>query len=53
LGSAIFVHLGEGKGMPTAGCVAMAEPDLLSILQWLDPARRPLIIMGTYEELLK
>lgn len=46
-GSAIFLHLWRGRGMPTAGCIALAERDLLRILGWLDPAANPLIIMGT------
>ncbi|MBA4417660.1 MAG: hypothetical protein C0392_07090 [Syntrophus sp. (in: bacteria)] len=47
LGSAIFVHLWKRKGTVTAGCVAMSEKDLVAILRWLDPAQKPMIIMGT------
>jgi L,D-peptidoglycan transpeptidase YkuD (ErfK/YbiS/YcfS/YnhG family) len=43
-GSAIFMHVGGSK--PTSGCIAMAEPDLLRIMRWLDPARDPHIVMG-------
>lgn len=46
LGSAIFLHLWKGTGAPTSGCVAMAEKDLLRILAWLDPKKKPLIAMG-------
>ena len=35
-GSAIFVHIWQ-PGQPTAGCVAMAEGDLLQLLGWLQP----------------
>ncbi|MDR3564576.1 MAG: L,D-transpeptidase family protein [Negativicutes bacterium] len=44
-GSAIFMHLWRG-GEPTAGCVALAEEDLLRILSWLQPSKQPLIILG-------
>lgn len=45
-GSAIFLHLWSGPFVPTAGCVALAEADLLRLLAWLDPAGRPVIILG-------
>jgi L,D-peptidoglycan transpeptidase YkuD (ErfK/YbiS/YcfS/YnhG family) len=45
-GSAIFFHLWKGKGMATAGCIALSEADLLRILKWLDPAAKPLVVMG-------
>lgn len=46
-GSAIFFHLWKGKGLATAGCIALAEADLIRILKWLDPAATPLVVMGT------
>ena len=49
-GSAIFLHVWK-DGKPTAGCVAMSEEIVLKILAWLDPAKEPLIIMGTEGEL--
>jgi len=52
-GSAIFLHIWKGRTSPTAGCVATAEKDVLRILEWLDPARKPLIIMGTEETVLR
>jgi L,D-peptidoglycan transpeptidase YkuD (ErfK/YbiS/YcfS/YnhG family) len=45
-GSAIFLHIWKGEGMPTAGCVAVSEEDIIKILGWLDPAASPLIITG-------
>jgi len=48
-GSAIFFHLWRGKGIATAGCIALAEEDLIRILRWLDPAAKPLVVMGTKE----
>ena len=41
-GSAIFLHCGL---RPTSGCVAVGEADLLRILGWLDPAKRPEILL--------
>jgi L,D-peptidoglycan transpeptidase YkuD (ErfK/YbiS/YcfS/YnhG family) len=49
-GSAIFLHVWKG-GEPTAGCVSMAEEMVLKILGWLDPVKKPLIIIGTESEL--
>ncbi|OGX39807.1 MAG: hypothetical protein A3G91_02220 [Omnitrophica WOR_2 bacterium RIFCSPLOWO2_12_FULL_50_9] len=46
LGSAIFMHVWRGAGQPTAGCVAMAEADLLRFLRWLDIRRNPVIIFS-------
>jgi L,D-peptidoglycan transpeptidase YkuD (ErfK/YbiS/YcfS/YnhG family) len=46
LGSAIFLHPWRGKGTATSGCVAMAEGDLLRILSWLDPSKKPKAILG-------
>jgi L,D-peptidoglycan transpeptidase YkuD (ErfK/YbiS/YcfS/YnhG family) len=49
-GSAIFLHVWR-DGAPTLGCVSMPEEMVLKILGWLDPAKKPLIIMGTKSEL--
>lgn len=45
MGSAIFMHVWRGAGEPTAGCVAMAESDILILLQWLDARRNPVILL--------
>jgi L,D-peptidoglycan transpeptidase YkuD (ErfK/YbiS/YcfS/YnhG family) len=50
-GSAIFLHIWRDEGKPTLGCVAMSEDKILRLLGWLDPAKRPLIVMGTESEL--
>lgn len=46
LGSAIFMHVWRGAGQPTAGCVAMAEADLLRFLRWLDLRQNPVVILS-------
>lgn len=45
-GSAIFLHLWKCEGIPTAGCVAVSEENMLKILQWLNPEKSPVIITG-------
>jgi L,D-peptidoglycan transpeptidase YkuD (ErfK/YbiS/YcfS/YnhG family) len=49
LGSAIFLHVSHGSS--TAGCVALPTDQLLSLLRWLDPARAPVIAVGTEDSL--
>ena len=44
-GSGIFLHVSHGN--PTLGCVSLALPQLLKVLRWFDPAKSPLIVIGT------
>ena len=44
-GSAIFLHVWRGAGQGTAGCVAVAEKDIVKILKWLDIDSRPVIVL--------
>jgi len=50
-GSAIFLHAWK-DGESTSGCVAMPEGMVVKILAWLDPVKKPLIVMGSEAELL-
>ena len=43
-GSCIFLHIWRGAGQGTVGCTAMPQADLESLLTWLDPARKPLLV---------
>lgn len=43
-GSCIFLHIWEGASLSTTGCTAMAENDLVRLLRWLDPTRRPVLV---------
>ncbi len=43
-GSAFFLHVANGA--PTAGCVAIDQGTLVTIMQWLDPAHHPRIAIG-------
>jgi L,D-peptidoglycan transpeptidase YkuD (ErfK/YbiS/YcfS/YnhG family) len=50
-GSGIFLHVSHGN--PTLGCVSVALPQLLKLLRWFDPAKRPLIVIGTRSTIRK
>jgi D-alanyl-D-alanine dipeptidase len=43
-GSCIFLHIWRGPGQPTVGCTAMPQENLESVLGWLDPAKKPLLV---------
>jgi zinc D-Ala-D-Ala dipeptidase len=43
-GSCIFLHVWANAQTTTAGCTALPEGDLVKILRWLDPDRRPLLV---------
>ncbi|OGX38309.1 MAG: hypothetical protein A3C36_02495 [Omnitrophica WOR_2 bacterium RIFCSPHIGHO2_02_FULL_52_10] len=45
-GSAIFLHVWRGKGIPTAGCVAVSPKNMQKFLKWLDLPRNPVIILS-------
>lgn len=52
-GSCAFLHVWKRKGRGTQGCTAMARPDLEKLVEWLDPARRPVLVQLPLEELVK
>lgn len=52
-GSCVFMHIWMGPGVPTSGCTAMPEERLTSILAWLDPARKPLLLQLKYDDYSK
>ena len=43
-GSAIFLHI-NGAGS-TAGCVSLGRTNLINVLKWLDPSKKPRIVMA-------
>jgi L,D-peptidoglycan transpeptidase YkuD (ErfK/YbiS/YcfS/YnhG family) len=45
-GSAIFLHVWGGPDKPTAGCVAVAEPEMVKLLAWLDKSKKPAIAIN-------
>jgi len=50
-GSAIFLHVWPGPDGHTVGCTAIAEKQLVILLRWLNPAKRPVIVQGTATQL--
>jgi L,D-peptidoglycan transpeptidase YkuD (ErfK/YbiS/YcfS/YnhG family) len=42
-GSAIFLHLARPDFSPTEGCVALALPDLMTVLREADPGSRVIV----------
>ena len=45
-GSAIFLHIWGGPDKPTAGCVAVAEPEIVKLLAWLNKGQKPVIVLN-------
>ena len=44
-GSCIFAHLWRAPDQPTAGCTAMSEDDLETLMRWLDARRNPRFLL--------
>ncbi len=44
-GSAFFLHVSHDS--PTAGCVAIPQSRLVTLMRWLKPADHPRILIGT------
>jgi L,D-peptidoglycan transpeptidase YkuD (ErfK/YbiS/YcfS/YnhG family) len=40
------MHIWSGPDGSTAGCIAMDEANLISVLQWLDKVKQPRVIIG-------
>ncbi len=43
-GGGIFLHV--SKGEPTAGCISVPRTRMRALLEWLDPAKQPVIVVG-------
>ena len=46
-GSAIFIHVWRNRNQPTAGCISISQEKILKLLEWLDPEKEPIIVLGT------
>ncbi len=44
LGSCVFFHIWRGNLTGSSGCTTMEEPNLLKLLNWLDPKYFPFVI---------
>jgi L,D-peptidoglycan transpeptidase YkuD (ErfK/YbiS/YcfS/YnhG family) len=54
-GSCVFLHIWHSHDQGTAGCTAMSQTELGTLLTWLDLARQPLLVQlpePTYERLI-
>ena len=49
-GSCIFMHIWEGEGIPTSGCSAMKEENLIKILHWLNIKSFPVLVQLPQKE---
>jgi L,D-peptidoglycan transpeptidase YkuD (ErfK/YbiS/YcfS/YnhG family) len=52
-GSAIFLHVWSRPNGVTDGCAAFSEENILKVLKWLDPAKKPVVVMGLADDLRK
>lgn len=43
-GSCVFLHVWRGQGFPTSGCTAMPHDKIESVLRWLAPDAKPLLV---------
>ena len=54
-GSCVFLHIWHSHDEGTAGCTAMSQTDLETLLTWLAPARQPRLVQlpgPTYDRLI-
>lgn len=52
-GSCIFLHIWGGPSSTTAGCTAMKQEDLETVLRWLDPAANPRLVQFTRHDYVR
>jgi L,D-peptidoglycan transpeptidase YkuD (ErfK/YbiS/YcfS/YnhG family) len=52
-GSCVFLHVWRKKGRGSAGCTAMARWDIEKVLEWLDPAKKPVLVQLPRDEMIK
>jgi len=49
-GSCIFLHIWKSSEQGTVGCTAMPQIELETLLTWLDPKRKPLLVQLPAQE---
>ncbi len=52
-GSCIFIHLWRNFNSPTAGCTAISEEDMLTLLSELDGSKNPVMVLLTRKNYLR
>ena len=52
-GSCIFIHIKNKSGKGTAGCTAMLEDEIVTVLKWLKGEEKPLLLQLPKVEMLK
>jgi D-alanyl-D-alanine dipeptidase len=52
-GSCIFIHIKNKSGKGTAGCTAMREDEIVSVLKWLKGEEKPLLLQLPKVEMVK
>ncbi len=52
-GSCTFIHVWEGYGIGTRGCVGMSVQNVEYVTKWLDPTKNPLIVILPKKEYAK
>jgi len=52
-GSCIFLHIKKRSGKPTVGCTAMSKAEIVILLKWLDPKKKPLLVQAPKSALKK
>lgn len=43
-GSCLFIHIWKSSQIPTAGCTAMAEENIKTLIDWLDSNAKPILV---------
>jgi L,D-peptidoglycan transpeptidase YkuD (ErfK/YbiS/YcfS/YnhG family) len=43
-GSCIFLHVQKAPGSATSGCTSMTKEDLQTLIAWLNPKKKPLLV---------
>jgi D-alanyl-D-alanine dipeptidase len=49
-GSCIFLHVTEGRGVPTSGCTSIEEERIAALVRWLDEAQHPVLAQFPVEQ---
>ncbi len=52
-GSALFFHVWPHKDLPSIGCITMPAENMIQLLRWLDKRKKPVVIMGPRDRLLR